>query len=373
MATSLLLIGIAASPKIALANSILGLSLVFWIAALVKGQIRWRGATLIWALLAYLVFSLGSVIFSQQPSASTLELGELTLFLLIPMTITMMDLQVWDRFLKVIAWVSAASSTIGIWQYLHGASDLSNRLRGLNNHYMTFSGWTLIAVLLLLGDIAFNRDHRRLVWTLPIFGLSSLALLLSFTRSAWVGLAAGLCLVAIVWRPKAIYVYFVLGLILALFLPGAVTDRAISIFDLRDESNYDRLCMVQSGVQMATDFPVFGVGLGMVQARYPVYRADDAPRWRVPHLHNNIVQIAAERGLLGLGAYAAMLLVFWIRTWSVMRRHRRTEFPALAGCLLAIAGITVAGMFEYNWGDAEVQIPMLVCFAAPFALVPEAK
>jgi hypothetical protein len=36
--------------------------------------------------------------------------------------------------------------------------------------------------------------------------------------------------------------------------------------------------------------------------------------------------------------------------------------------MLAIAGLSVAGLFEYNWGDAEVWIPTLAVLAVPFAL-----
>ena len=43
----------------------------------------------------------------------------------------------------------------------------------------------------------------------------------------------------------------------------------------------------------------------------------------------------------------------------------------VAGCLLAIAGLSVAGLFEYNWGDSEIWMLCLVLIAAPFALVPE--
>ncbi|MCP4896539.1 MAG: hypothetical protein GY906_06140 [bacterium] len=338
-----------------------------------KGHLHWRRANIQWAVFAYVVLSFGSVFFSRDPLASAAELGELAAFLLVPMTASLLNGQRWDRLLMVLTGVSVVSSSYGLWQYLHGASDLSNRLHGLNNHYMTFSGWTLIVVLLLLGDIAFNRDPQRLMWTIPAFGISSIALLLSFTRSAWVGLGAGLCLVAIVWRPKALYAYSILLLLLWLLLPGPILNRAVSIFDLRDDSNYDRLCMVKSGIQMASDFPVFGVGLGMVQVHYANYRVDDAPRKKVPHLHNNVVQIAAERGLFGLAAYASILFVFVFRTWRGVRTSKRPEFPALVGCLLAVAGITVAGLFEYNWGDAEVGILTLVCLGAPFALMQEAS
>jgi O-antigen ligase len=225
--------------------------------------------------------------------------------------------------------------------------------------------------LLLVADMAFNRDRRRLLWTAPVFALSTTALLLSFTRNAWVGLAAGLVLVAVVWRPRALFAYPVLALALALTLPRSVVDRVVSIVDLHQGSNYDRLCMLSSGAQMVEDNPVFGVGLGMVERRYPVYRADDAPRWRVPHLHNNVVQLAAERGLLGLAAYLAILATFAVHTWRALRQPGQHHFPALAGCLLAVWGVTVAGLFEYNWGDAEVWIVTLTLLAAPFALVRE--
>jgi O-antigen ligase len=126
--------------------------------------------------------------------------------------------------------------------------------------------------------------------------------------------------------------------------------------------------MYRSGVQMVQDNPLLGVGPGMVERRYPVYRADDAPRWRVPHLHSNLLQISAERGLIGTAAYLSILVVFFAHTWRRLRRPAQEHFAPLAGCFLAVAGITVAGLFEYSWGDAEVWILTLAVMAVPFAL-----
>jgi O-antigen ligase len=347
--------------------------LLAWLVALKTGFVRWRRATINAATAAYVLLSFAAVAFSRDPSASVREVGELAAFLLVPIAVSLLDLERWDRLVKILTGVAMLSAGCGIWQYLHGANDLSNRLHGLNNHYMTFAGWTLLIVLLLLGDIVFSADRRRLFWTLPTFFLCSLTLLLSFTRSAWVGLAVGLSLVAVLWRPKAVLLYVVLIALLVVCLPQSVVSRAVSIFDPHDESNYDRLCMVRSGLQMTADYPVFGVGLGMVQVRYSEYRAEDAHRKKVPHLHNNLIQIAAERGLAGLATYLAILVVFGIHTCVALMRSKGPESPALAGCFLAIAGITVAGMFEYNWGDAEVGIVTLVCLAAPFALSREGE
>lgn len=334
---------------------------------------RWRRSALYLPLLGYVVASLLSAVASSDPGFSLREMGELCTLLLVPMTISLLGGRWWDRLLLALTAGAGAASLVGLWQYLHGASTLDNRLDGLMAHYMTFSGWTLQVALLLAADIAFHPRRRRLLWTVPAFLLIVAALLLSYTRNAWVGLAASLVLIAAVWRPKAFYAYPVIALLLVVLLPRPVLERAISIFDLSQPSNYDRLCMIVSGGQMVADRPAFGVGLGMVQRRYPLYRAEDAPRWRVPHLHSNPVQIAAERGLLGLLAYLATLTVAVVHTWRSLRRRSGPEFAALAGCLLAVVGVTVAGLFEYNWGDTEVWMVTLVCLALPWAIAPEAE
>jgi len=423
---------VATSVKIALANALLVIAVALWLVAVRRGSARLAPAALYVPVAAYAAASLAAVLFSQDRWHSLWTTGDLLTLGLVPLTVSLLartshqlpaaggdpphpasfsrlgvldvlrstpprpsgrkphwarrlaalatkpgeksrpDPDRWDRLLRALTAVAVLSSAVGVWQYLNGASDLGHRLRGLTNHYMTFSGWTLAVALLLVGDMVFHRDRRRLRWTAPAFVLCSAGLLLSYTRSSWVGLAAGLVLVAAVWRPRALWLYPVVALLLALLLPRPLIDRVVSIFDLTNDSNYDRLCMVVSGAQMVEDNPLFGVGLGMVERRYPVYRRDDAPRWRVPHLHNNLVQIAAERGLVGLAAYLAILVMFARHTWRALGRRPQPALPALAGCFLAVTGVTVAGFFEYNWGDAEVWIVTLVCLAAPFALAPEA-
>ena len=49
--------------------------------------------------------------------------------------------------------------------------------------------------------------------------------------------------------------------------------------------------------------PLTGVGPNMVEQRYADYRGDDAVNKINPHLHNNPLQIAAERGLPALAIW----------------------------------------------------------------------
>jgi O-antigen ligase len=185
-------------------------------------------------------------------------------------------------------------------------------------------------------------------------------MLLSYTRNAWVGLAVGGLLLAAVWRRRLLLAYPVLAVAVWLLAPRAVVDRMVSTFDLRQHANYDRVCMLVSGAQMIRDHPLTGVGLEMVQKLYPLYRRDDAPRWRVPHLHNNIIHIGAERGLLGLASYLWLLGAFFTATWRGLPRLSGEGRAAVAAALIAFAGSTAAGLFEYNFFDLEIQILTLV-------------
>jgi O-antigen ligase len=92
-----------------------------------------------------------------------------------------------------------------------------------------------------------------------------------------------------------------------------------------------------------------------------------ALRWRVPHLHDNVLQIAAESGLLAAAAYVAILACFFSACLRALARETDPEKRGwLAGAFLAVAGVSIAGFFEYNFGDVEVLMTTLIVMAIPF-------
>jgi O-antigen ligase len=290
---------------------------------------------------------------------SVAGLPRLHVFLIVPLAAAFIDERWWPRLVAAVGAVTALLAVWGIAQYASGQTDLLERIRGPMSHYMTYAGWLLVAVLVLATQFVL-RPRWANAWLLVPVALGGVALLLSYTRNAWVGLAVGALLLAAVWRRRLLLAYPVLAVAVWLLAPRAVVDRMVSTFDLRQHANYDRVCMLVSGVQMIRDHPLTGVGLEMVQKLYPLYRRDDAPRWRVPHLHNNAVHIGAERGLLGLAAYLWLLGAFFSVTWRGLPRLSGEARAAVAAALVAFAGSTAAGLFEYNFFDLEIQILTLV-------------
>ena len=250
-------------------------------------------------------------------------------------------------------WISGA----GLWEYFAlYQRDLEHRITGSSTHVMTFSG-QLLPLSLLFGILWL---HERKWWMGVPAVLTTFALLLTFTRSAWLAWVFAVFIVLVLPRPRWIAYAFAALILFVSLMPIAMFGRLMSSFDPRVESNLDRVRMVQAGVEMIRDYPLFGVGPANVKEMYPLYRLPDSPRFKVPHLHNNVIQIWAERGILALAGYL-LFLYFFVRECA---RAWRTPARRWAEAGIAIAaGLTCAGMFEFNFGDTEVLYLMLDLFA----------
>lgn len=374
-AASVALVGAAAgSCRLALANLLL-------VVAVAAGWWAWRRGLLSgrpWAkvlvlpLAAFSLLSVCSALASLDPPASFASLPRLLVFASVPLAAALVDERWWGWLVAGLAGMGSVMAVWGILQFLAGANSLEDRIRGPLSHYMTYSGWLLLVVLVLLAELLL-RPGARALWLLPPALLGTVALFLTYTRNAWVGLAVGVLVLAAVWRRRLLLAYPVLAVAIWLLFPRPVLERVVSTVDLRQQANYDRLCMVISGSEMVRDHPWLGVGPEMVSRLYPLYRRDDAPRWRVPHLHNNLLQIAAERGLGALVAYLWLLLAFFATTWRSLPALAGPRRSAVAAALVAVAGITAAGLFEYNFWDAEIQLLTLVLMGTSVGLCERSR
>lgn len=358
---------------IALSNVLLALTLLStpWTVRRRPGELA-PAAPLFVALGLYVLLLAGAVVASYEPRVSLRGLTEIfnlaTLFLA-PLLVR--GEKAVRRLVDGLLVVAGVSACVGLAQYLFGYGDLDRRIRGTFSHYMTFAGFLLICDLLLIAAMTYSRRYRS-VWRWVALVAINLALLGSYTRGAWVALTVTLTVLLLVRAPRLLWAYVPAAVLFILLAPVPLLQRATSIVDLRDSSNYDRLCMASAGLTMVAERPLFGIGPQLVKHRYAIYRPGTAPRYQIPHLHNNFLQLAAERGLPALASYLAMTLVSAGLAWRRFVREGGRQGPRAdlwAGVLLALFAFNVAGLFEYNWGDTEVQRPLLFVLALPFCLV----
>ena len=107
---------------------------------------------------------------------------------------------------------------------------IGNRITGFTNHWMTFSGEMMIALLVAAAAILFGTERRWKVWLVGAALLTAGALMESWTRSMWLGAFCG-CLYLIWFRsPWALLSLPPMVALLLVANPFDLRERALSSF-----------------------------------------------------------------------------------------------------------------------------------------------
>lgn len=362
---------------IALSNILLGIATLATLAARRTSVGSLEARRLARLAVAYLVLLVASVAASQDVRASLRSLSELFSFATLGLALIYLKGERRVRWLvDCLILVGTLIAAHGLGQLLAGMGDVEQRIRGPFSHYMTFAGFLLPIDLLLIARLLRRRAaadggpsgwlDRKWVATLCLVAISA-ALVSSLTRSAWLALAVGLALVVLLVQPRLLLLAPPVAALALVVLPVPVVHRLLSMADRSDGSNYDRICMAEAGLHMIAERPLLGLGPDLVKRVYPLYRHPTAPRLLVPHLHNSYLQIAAERGIPELAVYLALLGTALATAWRGFRAGGSAADLHL-GALGALVAFAVAGLFEHNWGDSEVQRLILLLVAVPVAL-----
>ena len=331
-------------------------------------------------LLALGCSSLGSTSF-QHSVKELVKWGEvLALYVLVANELT-------GRWQKALVFVllgtGALAALHGIFQFLFQVGPEEFVLFGRfmraygtfeqPNPYAGYLGLTLpLAAGLIIAGIMPMRERVSiwwLVWAGGTGALMVLALVMSWSRGAWLGMAAavGVMLVAVASRSSravmlggglvAVLAYVMLAGGFAL-LPPSIVQRFsdfvpyLSVVDVRGveitDANFavlERMAHWQSAIAMWTDHPWLGVGIGNYGIQYANYAL---PLWPFPlgHAHNYYLNIGAEAGIVGLISY----LILWgsalLRSWRAARISWNWSWGVALGVLGVLVHLSVHNFFD---------------------------
>ena len=360
---SLFLFVAALQVSIAASGLLLTLTLGLWISLVIQNRERLEVPAIFWPLLAYAAVTMVAVAASLDPVASLLDAKEVLLFLVVPVVYRLARGHT-ATVASIILSVGAATAVFGVVQF--GVLDynhLGQRPQGSMGHYMTFSGLLMLVIGLATARVLYGSRDRA--WAGLVLPALMVALTLTFTRGVWVGTSVGVGLLLVLKDYRLLALAPVLAAVFFTVAPASLTDRVYSMFDLQDPTNRDRLAMARVGVGIVRDHPITGVGPDMVQEVYSTYRGADAVNETNPHLHNVPLHIAAERGLPAVAVWL-WFIVTAVRELLLTFRQPESRVLAAAG-LAALASMLAAGMFEYNFGDSEFLMLLLVLLTLPAA------
>jgi O-antigen ligase len=370
-AGALALFGMAGALQfsIAAAQILLAIALVCWITLFLLRREPFEAPGFFWPMVAYGGATIVSAALSPDPRTSLMDCKQLVLFLLVPLVYRFTTGPRAHTMLTVVLTCAAVSAVFGIVQYgiLH-YDNLGQRPQGTLGHWMTYSGLLMIVIGVAIARVVFGNSGRT--WAVLVLPALSVAVALTFTRGAAVGACAA---VALLFSLKDFRLFAILPILAAIFIavaPGQIAKRYASMFNMNDPTVRDRVTMLHIGERMIRTHPLAGVGPNMVERLYVEYRGSDpiaGPDGVVhinPHLHNNFLQIAAERGLPALALWLWFVVALARDLWKRFNAGQRT---LAATALATIVALLTAGLFEYNFGDSEVLMLFLTIVTLPAA------
>jgi O-antigen ligase len=342
------------------ANSIsLGVMALTWIAMMVLDRrLAITSTPLDYFFLSFVLVEIVSTIFSSDPFQSLVLSRRVLLIGIVYLCATMVTTERFAKSLMIVLLGAAALvATLGVAKLVF-ADPVSTIRLGIFQFYMTTAGLMMIAMLLVLPFAV----HAGTPWHIRIAAIVALlpimiSLYATVTRGAYLAVAAGIVFIALVKNKKLILILVLLIVLMIVIAPPYVEKRVQSMVDLRHPENASRLVLWKAGLHIFLDHPIIGVGdidLGNLLVQY----AGSELVERTGHLHNVMMQILVNFGLLGFVVVIAMFVKIFMTEWAIYQRTKDDWFRGSVslGALTVFVGFQINGLTEWSFGDQEVVV-----------------
>ncbi len=241
--------------------------------------------------------------------------------------------------------------------------DFSRRLTMIQHSTMTGSWLVMCSAVTALAWIIHGRGWRlRLLAGVAMAPLLA-ALVMTQSRSAWLGFMAGAA-VTVALRRKRL-VLLLAGVVVLIFVlgPDAYRERLRTIADPTFRTNVQRFALWEQGLDLVKAHPVTGVGDRSLREYSPIFVMSGGREVAMPHLHSNPVMLAVIWGVPGLVLGSWFMLALCVRLWrrhKVFGRHVGRAPPLrpvwIAAALGVWTAVFVSGFFDWSFGDPELTL-----------------
>ncbi len=295
----------------------------------------------------------------------------------------------WDRIVAALLAGELITSVIGIRQ-LYGDSgelarwaDPNSVADGTVRIYSTLENPNLLAGYLLpalpLALVALLRwpGLPRKLFALTALVLGVAALVLTYSRGAWMGLVAEAGVIVLLlavrgtrawpplWRKLFPLLLLVGGAALLVVLVTQVEPLRVRVMSLvagrQDSSNNFRINVWLAALDMIQARPWLGIGPGN-DAFNQIYPLFQQPKFNALSAYSIPLELAVEAGIPGLLAGIGLLVANLRTATTLWRGDGFFSLPALA-VIAVIAGLTVQGLTDTIFFRPEVQLVGWFCVA----------
>ncbi len=290
--------------------------------------------------------------------------------------------QWWDRITAALLAGELITSVIGIRQLYAGPgalarwSDSNSVAEGTVRIYSTLDNPNLLGGYLLpilpLAVVALLRWQGRpqRLFALLSLVLGVVALVLTYSRGAWMGMVAGLGTLALLliwrairhwppfWRRTLPVLVALGGVVLLVVLVTQVEPLRVRVMSLvagrEDSSNNFRMNVWTAVLEMIQDRPWIGIGPGnsAFNLIYPLYQQ---PKFNALSAYSIPLEWTVEAGIPGLLAGVGLFLTAVRSGVAQWRSHGPLVLPSLAAVAVFVA-LAIQGLTDTIFFRPEVQL-----------------
>lgn len=135
-----------------------------------------------------------------------------------------------------------------------------------------------------------------------------------------------------------------------------VPQRALSTFDEQDPSINTRFLIWKTTLEMIKDRPIFGSGIGAFKMNYLNYQAEflkNNPYYikysgKAGEAHNEYLQVWAEIGIIGLGIFIGIILMFYSLIINYLKKNDNDKEKIIVfGLVLGVTCFLIHCLFTF--------------------------
>ena len=257
--------------------------------------------------------------------------------------------------------------------------------KGNFSHHLTYGGFLLLcfplvcSLIFCKGWSPIARLVAAIVAVVVLLGIGA-----SLGRSIWLGTAVAITILLFRLSPKLMLAFSILVIAGGTYFYSQFSESSFQnriptnriealqqrfISGIMLQSNQDRILMWEAGISAIQDHFWLGIGYGNDSEIMPVYRKNISER--TGHrffnsagtgIHNIYLQTWINYGLFGFLGYLSILIIFFWQ--SILTLYRTTPYSFENSILWAgiagVSGFMVAGFFENNFRDGEVQAMLMI-------------
>jgi len=253
---------------------------------------------------------------------------------------------------------------------------------GFLNEPMSFAGLMQLTSFLALGFLI-QGGYKQLPLLagkysfIAVVLANFLGLVFASERSAWLGMIFALLSVCFYISPRRFFEGLVaLSLLatLAWFTVPVVQTRLSPLLNAQSDVGVSaRVSIWSKAWHLFEEHPLVGVGvlhfprIDLPEAIVPGHSKD------LNHAHSNYLQILSTTGILGFTSFLVLLATTLLTSYRQARQPDRFYGSIGLGLLGAMLSLSVAGLFEYNFGSGQVKLIQWFLLALLLRPIPEAK